>query len=287
MALRTCIASALLAVSPFVIGLGCHDSSDAPAAEDAASDAPAGDGASDAPACSVPPSVFPKLAKNAAPPCDVVKQDCHGECADKCTVVMSNAPSTATNTVTVACLPTLERYGEDHLCTYHQGIIGYDDCAPGFVCSAVGRPANAPDVRTCHRLCTTNADCSTGSFCRALIGFGEAGIANVGACVAACDPFDATSCAPGDSCLPYVDVDQTWHLACGGNSGAVAVGGKCNVRVIDETQCSPGALCAWPTGSMTYSCLPFCDDAHPCGGGAKCDAPAGYQGPTTIRVCSP
>jgi hypothetical protein len=166
--------------------------------------------------------------------CSIVAQECGP--GEKCTLAGSD----------VTCVPA----GPAALgapCTL--GSSGYDNCAVGGFCTAVGG-VRLDDGGTpyCRALCSAELPCPTGNACVAYSADGLSGM-----CVPSCAAF--SSCGGGLTCADYRDGvhGSPGNLVCRMPGGS-AIGGGCG----SDFDCVADAIC------NSGVCRALCDAAHPC-----------------------
>ena len=193
--------------------------------------------------------------------------------AEDCPGLFCSTPSTGFGYCSWVCSES-SPCPEDAVCAVFRGsTIGYcmqrcdprsPMCAMGYLC----QPGLA-DAPVCYPGCTTAADCPAGQRC----GDGSGGLRQCytpGAAVGA--PCSSTGECPATGyCLDEAD----W----GAPHGTCVT--FCNLTT--RTGCTADATCvAWGYGGAG-SCVPICDDTHPCRAGYTC-VPAGADSP---HACVP
>lgn len=199
--------------------------------------------------------------------CDPVAQTCPPGPQSKCTLV------TVAGHNTPACVEDHGAVAEGAPCQRDvdgPAGFGHDDCDKGLFCTFIGvLPPSAGGTRRCRTLCHVDATCPTGQRCAAL---DDASPAN-GFCGATCQPFGA-ACPTGLECSrlwPAADPAGPAAFVTCRLPGSKARGAACDPVAED---CVAGHVCVDPALGQAPSCLPLCDDAHPCAAGT-CVMPAG------------
>ena len=178
-----------------------------------------------------------------------------------------------------SCVPVMGSNAEGADCTRQK--IGFDNCAPGLICTGVGvvdyDPNKMPPHRQCRKFCAQDSDCGMTQACDNFTqdGFGVC----IDICVpfSACDPATTTSTGSAGnnggasvSCSDLItDVDQS-----NGYFTCHKVGkGTTNAQCAVSQDCAAGYFCGQGMGPMGGSCTQLCDINHPCDGkGLTCSS---------------
>lgn len=184
--------------------------------------------------------------------CNPVEQDC--PTGYKCTFV------TPRGILEHGCRAVAGEIAEGGACT---GVDGDDNCAAGTFCQS-GR---------CKRFCNSQVDCGATQGC-AFYRTGD------GTCEDPCTPFDASTCPTGFSCdflnarTPSEPAVRFCRLI-----GTVPPGGDCDLHFGAENECEANHTCQ-------QTCMPLCDDTHPCQSGT-CRPPTNAgPNPANAGVCA-
>jgi hypothetical protein len=145
--------------------------------------------------------------------------------------------------------------------------VGTAMCPEGFLCSAIGAAA-----AVCQKRCMRDDACAGDERC----GGGPPGSPS-GSCIPTCTPF-AAGCASGLDCSGFTfgAGSSPEFPFCRPLHGSTPAFGACTLT--NET-CGAATTC----NGTTRSCMPLCDDDHPCpsslgdgapgdGGGIACHA---------------
>jgi hypothetical protein len=191
--------------------------------------------------------------------CDIQQQDCPS--GWKCTYAVHVSDTLADYAPLPGCVPA-GPVNEGGTCTSKvlrnnstDGDVIGDDCAVGLKCHY-----QSDGVTRCSPLCVTSASCRAGELCDY-------------ACFTPCAVF-GSDCLGGQVCAEF-DLSrftgsfvQVFGPTCRPSGGTVPFYGPCS----HASDCVDGATCIGP------SCLPFCDDNHPC--------PNDSNGPVMCRLAS-
>jgi len=221
------------------------------------------------PTCSAP-SVL-GCAPATADPCDPVCQT--GGC-DWCNQKCSYAYATDNRGPVPVCASAGAKTVPESCTVSFEGTPQQsDDCATGRICL----PAMIGDTqRYCFFLCSSPVNCPYGVDC------GPRPLSPAGGVVRVCDPpYD--QCGPdGTCCDPMADT------GCDANRHCLLVApdlGSGHSRTVCEyaygdgrngSPCTSARDCQTRHTCVNGSCLPVCDDGHPCAGSGAC-APLGAE----------
>lgn len=143
------------------------------------------------------------------------------------------------------------------------------DCIPGTICVTY----SGEETGHCYKWCESGADCAEGSDCSVTLTLTPGSGPCAGTPIdtplnvcslpcpddALCDPFggtgDTAGCPDGQQCSIRSDCNISWCFP----AGDVPAGGDCSGG---ET-CEPGTVCL-TIDDTTSTCVPWCDDEHPC-----------------------
>jgi hypothetical protein len=182
-----------------------------------------------------------------------------------CDPTMPASACGAGRTCVVACRPDDSNVGMCQMAgSKPPGALCNDDCEQGSECFAFS--CGGAPVRSCLRLCSTDADCGGQGRCATPVPCG-AKTTPYRTCTRPCDPVaPATSgCAAGLSCFLFGDEVPDCDCVSAqrtGDDGAACV---------DSDSCRPGLFCVSMGGAK--ACRPLCRlDAMPaqCPGGRVC-----------------
>ena len=125
-----------------------------------------------------------------------------------------------------------------------------DNCVGGTMCDNSG--PNSTYV--CHKICTADAGCTTGSRCGAIFNN-----ANYGLCYPTCALY-GTGCPAGNDCsVPFDDISATNSSEVGffvcKKTGTTPMFAQCQ----QDSDCAAGLACDGQIG-----CYPMCDASHVC-----------------------
>lgn len=202
--------------------------------------------------------------------CDPIAQTGCSGAKSKCTAVDDGAGG-----VIAGCMAPGGTAAADTSCTRTSedvSGIGSDTCAPGAYCSSIGT-YTTPPTRNCRKFCASDADCSGGKKCSALIP-DPAGGTGWGICVPTCTLF-GTDCASGMNCSVLIADTDGLNLygTCRG-VGTVAADATCKAA----PECAADLVCTDPTSSGTSTCNALCDSTHACTGTKTCKTGGGLPG---------
>lgn len=198
----------------------------------------------------------------------------NGKCPQDgfCTFAVVGAPPPQ-----LACVPRDKegtgRAGEP--CT------GVSDCREGTTCVDWTGEID-PRERECTTFCEieTGRGCADGEFCTKADSLPAAD--GIGVCTASCDPYDAPTCEPAQTCAPdyqYPANTCSPNFRCVDSTAANLEGDACGPAA-GLGRCSPGLTC-YETGPSQYRCVKPCRADDDCAGGA-CGA---ATGPWRLRYC--
>lgn len=194
----------------------------------------------------------------ASPACDLLGQT---GCATgkKCTIHAGGAGLFQPACLNIPASPAAR--GE--ACTRPAGIPGEDTCGAGLFCTFWGRPRADPQTFWCRDLCVSDEDCPTGERCQALLGAAP----GHGACIPACDPFDAEACPSGAHCIgERAGTDRTAAFGCT-RVGTTGPDASCSTR---SDNCQAGLMCVPSALDGVERCRALCDAGHACSGELTC-----------------
>lgn len=197
--------------------------------------------------------------------CSLTAQDCPDAFAAKCTVRFDAPAAGMPNSVLrdrptcVASTGSVAIGAKCQLAARPDGgqEVGWDDCAKGGLCVAIGAP---PDTFACRKLCSAKADCATGEVCLNL----ALAVPPIGVCLPGCT-IGGIECGAGKSCSASGNVEQLPEAFCkvdGPNAAGAACPSDAGSGCVANHACRGGV------------CRPTCSPQKPCPTGT-CDEPNG------------